>query len=329
MIHTHILKARLLFNTSMKKNIFYSFLLFTSLLLAQENQDKTIFLDSLNKEATIENYSYKRIIKDYYKDKSEYQYLDYFKSGSLKSSKTLSGKDSGYFIGEEINYFPNGNKKESSFYENKRLSGKHKVWYENGQLKEEGTYDPERKESKEYYLVESIWDEKGNKLIENGNGKFDFNSDKSETTGEYKNGMKNGAWTFNSKSFSYTDEYKDGEFISGYSIRDGIKTEYTILEKKPEPAKGGVAAFYKFISKQFNMTPEAMTNKVQGKIFLSFVVDKDGSLTDIKVIRGLGYGLDEEAMRVLRICPLWIPGEQRGIKVKCKYTLPISVDYSK
>lgn len=313
------------------RSISYLILFFTSLLWAQESQDKIVFLDSLNNEATADNYSFKRIIKDYYTEKSGYQYLDYYKSGSLKSSRTLSGKDSGYYIGEEINYYPNGNKKESSFYEEKRLSGKHTTWYENGKIREEGSYNADKFNTKEHYLVQTIWDEKGTKMVENGNGQYEINTDKSQIKGEYKNGMKEGTWTsvFTGQyPVSHTDQYKDGIFVSGFTIKDGNRIDYDVLEKRPEPAKG-LQAFYNFISKQFKTSPEAISNKVKGKIFLSFVVDKDGSIIDVKVIRGLGYGLDEEAIRVLKLCPSWTPGEQRGVKVKCKYSIPIALDYSK
>ena len=68
----------------------------------------------------------------------------------------------------------------------------------------------------------------------------------------------------------------------------------------------------------------AQENNVQGKVFLSFVVEKDGKLTDIQVTRGLGSGTDEEAIRVLKASPRWNPGIQNGKPVRVKYNINVN-----
>ena len=64
---------------------------------------------------------------------------------------------------------------------------------------------------------------------------------------------------------------------------------------------------------------------LKGKVYVTFVVEKDGSLTDIKVLRDIGYGTGKEAIRVLKATPRWNPGEQNGKKVRCTFSLPISL----
>jgi protein TonB len=93
------------------------------------------------------------------------------------------------------------------------------------------------------------------------------------------------------------------------------------IEVKPD-YPGGIEKFYKFVSKNYQ-TPEE--EGLKGKVFVSFVVEKDGSLTDIKVIRDIGYGTGKEAIRVLKSCPRWTPGEQNGKKVRVLYSLPINI----
>ena len=93
------------------------------------------------------------------------------------------------------------------------------------------------------------------------------------------------------------------------------------IELKPD-FPGGMDKFYKFIGKNYQVPEE---EGLKGKVFVSFVVEKDGSLTDIKVIRDIGYGTGKEAMRVLKSCPRWNPGEQNGKKVRVLYSLPISI----
>nr|MBC7613784.1 TonB family protein [Pseudopedobacter sp.] len=86
---------------------------------------------------------------------------------------------------------------------------------------------------------------------------------------------------------------------------------------------GGLDAFGKFLGKNLRYPPIARDNGIQGRVFCNFVVEKDGSLTDIKVVRGIGGGADEEAVRVLKSSPKWNPGVQNGRNVRVSYTIPI------
>lgn len=93
------------------------------------------------------------------------------------------------------------------------------------------------------------------------------------------------------------------------------------IEVKPD-FPGGIEKFYKFVAKNYQVPEE---EGLKGKVFVSFVVEKDGSLTDIKVIRDIGYGTGKEAIRVLKSSPRWNPGEQNGKKVRVLYSLPINI----
>jgi protein TonB len=93
------------------------------------------------------------------------------------------------------------------------------------------------------------------------------------------------------------------------------------IEVKPD-FPGGMDKFYSFIAKNYQ-TPEE--EGLKGKVYVTFVVEKDGSLTDIKVLRDIGYGTGKEAVRVLNKSPRWSPGEQNGKKVRCTFSLPISI----
>jgi len=93
------------------------------------------------------------------------------------------------------------------------------------------------------------------------------------------------------------------------------------IEVKPD-FPGGMEKFYSFIQKNYTMPEE---DGLKGKVYVTFVVEKDGSLTDIKVLRDIGYGTGKEAIRVLNKSPRWSPGEQNGKKVRCTFSLPISL----
>ncbi|MFD1255163.1 energy transducer TonB [Mucilaginibacter terrae] len=96
------------------------------------------------------------------------------------------------------------------------------------------------------------------------------------------------------------------------------KTIYEGVDVMPEPV-GGNAAWAKFLQKNLHY-PDT---EVQGRVIISFIIEKDGHLTDLKVIKGVATELDREAMRVLKLAPAWNPGLQNGKPVRVKYTIPI------
>ncbi|RFS17073.1 energy transducer TonB [Emticicia sp. C21] len=87
---------------------------------------------------------------------------------------------------------------------------------------------------------------------------------------------------------------------------------------------GGVSELYKFLNKTLKYPSAAQRNNVGGKVFMSFIVEKDGSITDIQVAKGVGFGLDEEATRAVKLMPNWNPGKQNGRNVRVRFTLPVT-----
>jgi protein TonB len=93
------------------------------------------------------------------------------------------------------------------------------------------------------------------------------------------------------------------------------------IEVRPD-FPGGLNKFYEYVARNYRIPEEDGLN---GKVYVSFVVEKDGSLTDIKVGRDIGFGTGKEAIRVLKNSPRWTPGEQNGKKVRVAYSLPITI----
>jgi hypothetical protein len=77
------------------------------------------------------------------------------------------------------------------------------------------------------------------------------------------------------------------------------------------------------------MPAEASKNKIDGKVLTSFSIEKDGTLSDFKIEKELGFGLGDEAIRVLKLSPKWIPASKDGEAVKVSYSLPISIQSEK
>ncbi|RDC57179.1 TonB family protein [Pedobacter chinensis] len=124
--------------------------------------------------------------------------------------------------------------------------------------------------------------------------------------------------------------------VIGYSnpVRENITDEkidkiydFVSIEKQPE-FPGGIKKFYEYLSKSIKYPKLAQENNVQGKIFLSFIVEKNGALTDVQITRGLGSGTDEEAVRVISGSPRWNPGLAEGKAVRVKYNINVNFTLS-
>ncbi|HVS94817.1 MAG TPA: energy transducer TonB [Mucilaginibacter sp.] len=98
---------------------------------------------------------------------------------------------------------------------------------------------------------------------------------------------------------------------------------FTAVETNPEFPEGW-EKFPDYIKANLRYPVAARNDGVQGKVFLTFIVERDGSLTNIKVVRGIGSGCDEEAVRLLKACPKWHPGIRNGHTVRVAYATPIS-----
>ena len=97
---------------------------------------------------------------------------------------------------------------------------------------------------------------------------------------------------------------------------------FDVVEEMPH-FPGGLAALQAFLSSNTKYPVVAQENGVQGRVIVSFVVERDGSITDVKVVRSVDPSLDREATRVVRSMPRWSPGKQNGSAVRVKYTVPV------
>ena len=97
---------------------------------------------------------------------------------------------------------------------------------------------------------------------------------------------------------------------------------FDIVEQMPE-YPGGQAALFEYLSKNIKYPADAEKKKVEGKVFVTFVVDSDGKITDVSLLKKVFPSLDAEAIRVISAMPNWIPGRQKGQAVRVKYTVPI------
>jgi protein TonB len=98
---------------------------------------------------------------------------------------------------------------------------------------------------------------------------------------------------------------------------------FEVVEEQPEFPYGGMSGLMQYLSKNIKYPPIAQENGTQGRVIVQFVVNRDGSIVDAKVMRGVDPYLDKEALRVIKMMPKWSPGKQRNKPVRVKYTVPV------
>ncbi|HEY3405096.1 MAG TPA: energy transducer TonB [Ohtaekwangia sp.] len=106
------------------------------------------------------------------------------------------------------------------------------------------------------------------------------------------------------------------------SIATNDSTTFVVVERSAE-YPGGFHAMIKYFNDELKYPKNARKLKKQGEVMVSFVVDKDGSITDVQLVKGFDPGCDEEALRLIKGFPAWRPGEQQGKPVKCKFQIPV------
>lgn len=306
--------------------VFFFFIISAKLFAqAPASANKLIYLDSLWTPGTPENYKYTRLIEDYYSEKKSYVYKDHYKSGAIKYIANTTNKDVIINEGQAVSYYENGNKKSSVSYVNSKKTGKEFNWYENGNLKSELEYSDYKKGEVDF-KVNNYWTPNKEQTVTAGNGKVEDTSYDIEQSGTIKDGFPDGIWKGkNLKSkYIFTEQYENGKLISGKSIDSlNIEHRYKIISEKPLP-KNGIDSFYRYFSSKM-VIPVDIRNKVSGKIYMTFIVDETGNLVDPKVIKGVGYGLDENAIQIIKEAKKWNPGLIRGIPARILYKLPITI----
>jgi TonB family protein len=111
-------------------------------------------------------------------------------------------------------------------------------------------------------------------------------------------------------------------FLSGFILAQDDTTVYTYVDQMPE-FPGGDTALYTYLAKNIEYPSKALDNDIQGRVIIEFIIRNDGSVSDVTVSKGIGYGCDEEAVRVVKSMPRWKPGSQNGKSVNVTYRIPV------
>jgi len=125
-------------------------------------------------------------------------------------------------------------------------------------------------------------------------------------------------YSISNQVFSQTKD--EGFPTNNIPVTDSVV--FSVVEEMPSFV-GGEEARINYIGKNMVYPELALKNRVHGIVYVSFIVEKDGSISNVSLVRGIGSGCDEEAMRVVKFMPKWIPARQRGKNVRVQFYLPL------
>jgi protein TonB len=132
-----------------------------------------------------------------------------------------------------------------------------------------------------------------------------------------------GAFTVEGNDEQAGEVLKAKEVIAQPEPKEEETKVFDVVEEMPQ-FPGGPSALFEYLSKNIKYPVVAEENGVQGRVIVTFVVERDGSITDVKVVKSVDPSLDKVATRVVKSMPHWIPGKQNGSAVRVKYTVPVT-----
>lgn len=221
--------------------------------------------------------------------------------------------------GSCIEYYESGNRKSTKNYNKGTLVGEAVTYYRNGNLFSTVAYKTDG------IYLKSCQDSTGKKLAENGNGTWlKFNADMDPAMfleGPVVDGKENGIWKKHTGKATVNVVYKDGVLVSGDASLN-VNQEFGPVEVPPN-FPGGMDKFNAFVKKTLKYPRDARENNIQGRVTLTFVVESDGSMSGLTIVKGVSTSIDKEAIRIMMASPAWEPGKQYGKPVRIQYSLPI------
>jgi TonB family protein len=254
-----------------------------------------------------------------------YYYLD----GGLAAEITYK---KGVQEGETTYFYPNGNIRGTGSYRQDQQVGQWQWWYANGKLKLVQQYPEEVKpyqpDPAPRYQTESFRDSTGTLVFSDGTGAYVSYHDNGrlEEKGQFVDGYRHGPWTgyHEDGQLYYEEEWKAGELVAGKSYSEDGTQSYTYRQAAEMPAhRGGLPGLARYLSRTLRYPATARKARIQGEVVIGFTVDEQGAVVDAKVLKSLGGGCDEEALRVMRGMEKWEPGRVKGRPVMVAYILPL------
>ncbi len=227
-------------------------------------------------------YDYKRIIKETDSGTVKYQFIEYYANGIRKRKGTANSYEPYLELqGQVIEYYPGGEGKSIVNYTKNQKEGIEYQFYRNGTLKEVANIKRNPAEHLSYTQIIQIGDSTGHLFLDSAaSGKVMLDNEEYKFEGEYINGNKHGLCkkVWKDKNLITEIIYNNGKFISGKRIEANGKEVILGGDKVPPAYPGGIEAFTEFLIRNLKYPEEARKKRIEGRVVVGFVVDKDGSI---------------------------------------------------
>lgn len=246
---------------------------------------------------------YRKLVKE---AKKTWKVSDYFLDGQLQMSGVFTSKRAKKKNGHFVYYYPNGQKSSEANYIKNKYIGKYTSWYKNGNLEKEGCYNEDNIVNGEW----KWWRENG-AIFKKGN--FTNHNYEGEWTWYHENGEASSVEIYKADTlFSFRHFDEEGNELFG-----DLKAQ-----KEPE-FNGGIEMMYAYLVENIVYPEQARLIGKKGTVYIKFIIEKDGSVSHVKVIKSVYPLLDKEAKRVVDKMPKWEPAKQHNLIVRTMFTLPI------
>jgi TonB family protein len=277
-------------------------------------------------------------------DKDLYQVFEYYPNGKLKAVATSLTKSVDLVLdGTYIEYFMNGTRKKTAIFKKGRFNGIQTKYYPNGKLYEitnfkdliDRYYPGYLPGPMDYYKIQvvELRDSTGKLLVSNGTGHlltFDEDFKKIIEEGDIKNNKLEGEWRgLIADSGRYICTFHKNELKSGISyMKSGHHYSFKNFEERAVFSDGN-DAFFTFIKKNIKYPESAKKRKISGSVTVGFNVEINGTVSNVTVEKGVIKSLDDEAVRIIRLSPLWYSATQFGAPIRTHHSVSVYFDYDR
>lgn len=229
-------------------------------------------------------------------------------------------------------YYPNGNILTEGIFSGNFPAGLFNSQYADGRQQGEFFFEKaETKDAESLLGIINYVDSLGNNLISDGEGickcrLSPYPNLNEVTTGRVSEGLREGKWEGTGRlwgiEYTFVDHFSQGVLTDGQSNYEGKAYQYKKIEREAEPS-GGMVAFYNYISAHLKYPLRAWRKGLEGKVFIEFVVEQDGKVTNARVQLGMDPECNQLALDVVKSSPSWIPAAFRGRPIRQSMTVPI------
>lgn len=317
------------------KYLCFACLLLLSCLAFAQKQNVYFLKNDLRLVSNKDSADFIRIVREPEEGSKLYVVLEYYTSGQRKRVTRSTKIDPVLRLeGQCVEYYPNGKIKSSANYVRNNLTGDVFNYFPNGKIYTVEDYGPAdtgahyQADYRKEPLIKTCRDSTGKEMVTDGNGHYlIYNSDfkRVDEEGDVKNGQRVGEWKGHAEGgkVTFSEFYKEGKLQNGTATDSGGTYKYTVRAINAQ-YKNGIDAFGRYLGHQISYPIQDREYGIQGTVLLSFVINKDGTVKTIKVIRHVSPSIDAEAVRVLAKSKDWLPAVYFGRQVSSKFTVPIS-----